>query len=68
MLGFIAQNARSAWAESSLGAPKMLLVLILGWAEAEVSRAAHVLGIGNTGHCPDAAWSGQEGLSFTLIL
>lgn len=39
MLGFIAQNARSAWAESSLGAPKMLLVLILGWAEAEVSRA-----------------------------
>lgn len=48
---FIAQNPLSAWAESSLGAPKTLPVLILGWAEAEVSRA------GMSSPCDGGAWA-----------
>lgn len=48
---FIAQNPPSAWAESSLGAPKTLPVLILGWAEAEVSRA------GMSSPCDGGAWA-----------
>lgn len=50
MLCFIAQNPPSAWAESSLGAPKTLPVLILGWAEAEASRA------GMSSPCDGGAW------------